>query len=436
MKPSFKALLPFAVFFIIFIMLHILYQAENVVRDNFSLYAACVAIISSFFTFQKNESLNEKIDIFIQGSTQTIVIHMCFIFYISTVFTALLEQTGGIASAVNLCLTFVPTWAVLPGVFVVTSLFSFTIGTSMGAIAAFMPIATHIATHSTINPSMMAATIVCGAMFGDNLSILSDTTIAAVSITKSSMKDKLRLNTKIALPAFICSLIVLFYQNQLVCSTLQALPHATIGLCDVIKIIPYGAVFYFALAGMDILATLTLGTILTMGIGLLLGNITLLQTINLMFDGFYTSKPMVNIFILVLFLSGLSKIITHNGGIEYLIQTLENQISQRYASIIIVLLITLINMTIAINTIAILLTGPVAINIGEKYKIHPSETACILDIGSCISQGLLPYGPQILLAASMAHVSPVSLFAYLYYQYFLALALLLMIIFKPQKAFY
>ena len=427
------ALIPFGIFLFIFILLNIIYNSASIVRDNFPIFAACAAIIASFFTFQKNESFNEKVEIFVQGSTQSMIIHMCYIFYVSTVFTTILEQTGGIASAVNICLFFIPTWCVLPGIFIVASLFSFTVGTSMGAIAAFMPIAVNIAAHLSLNPSMMAATIVCGSMFGDNLSILSDTTIAAVKITNSSMEQKLRLNTHIAAPAFLASLIILTYQNYLAASSCEIIHQTSLCMLDIIKILPYIATFYLALTGLDILIVLILGIIFAMSIGIFLESLTALQAINLIFDGFYASKGMVNVFILVLLLAGLSKIITHNGGIEYLIDTLKYKIRNQYhAKIAIFFLITLINITIAINTISILITGPVATKIGNDFDIDPSQTACILDIASCVSQGLLPYAPQLLLAASMAQVSAISLLPYLYYQYFLAISLFIFMAYKQK----
>ncbi len=301
----------------------------------------------------------------------------------------------------------------------------------MGAIAAFMPIAVSIASYLSLNPSMMAATIVCGSMFGDNLSILSDTTIAAVKITHGSMKEKLRLNAIIAAPAFMISLIILTYQNYLTASTVAIAHQTSITTFDIIKILPYITTFYLALTGLDILIVLTLGIIFAITIGMWLQSLTLLQGVNLIFDGFYASKGMVNVFVLVLLLAGLSKIISHNGGIEYLINKLKHKISNAFhAKIAIFLLVTLINMTIAINTISILITGSVATKIGDDYHINPSETACILDIASCVSQGLLPYAPQLLLAASMAKVSAISLLPYLYYQYFLAISLFAFIAFK------
>ena len=434
MKPKLSALIPFIIFLATFALLNIVYHADGVIRDNFPIFAAFVALICSFFTFHNKESFNDKVEIFIQGSSQPIVMHMCYIFLLSTVFTTILEQTGGIHAAVNLCLYIIPTWCILPGMFLVASIFSFTVGTSMGAIAAFMPIAVSIAAHLSLNPSLMAATIVCGAMFGDNLSILSDTTIAAVKVTHTTMAKKLLLNAKIALPAFVGSIGLLTYQNYSMVHAIDISYMPAISFLDIIKTLPYIATFYLALTGLDIMIVLVLGIIFALSIGLLLQSLTMLTAINLLFDGFYNSKGMVNVFILVLLLSGLSSIITHNGGIEYLIDKLKHKISNpRYAKFTILLLVVLINITIAINTIAIIIAGPIAKKIGDDYDIDNAETACILDIGSCTAQGLLPYTPQLLLAASMAQVSTISLLPYLYYQFFLGISLLLTITWRKNK---
>ncbi len=435
MKKKALSLLPFAIFLCIFMLLNWIYQDASICKDNFPIFAAIIAILSSFFTFYKNESINEKVTVFIHGCTQPMVIHMCYIFYASTVFTAILEKTGSIASVVHISLLLIPVWCMIPGLFIVASLFSFIVGTSMGAIAAFMPIAVNIAYQADINPSLIAATIVCGAMFGDNLSILSDTTITAVNITESSMQDKLLLNIKIATPAFLGALALLTYQNYMIAHNPSTITNFVIHILDVVKIIPYIITFALALTGLDILVILTFGSSLALLLGIYLENITALQAINIIFDGFYTNKGMVNVCMLVLLLSGLAKIIMHNGGIDYLTKKLHKKVNDpTQAKFVIFLLVSIINITIAINTIAILMAGPIAKKIGQDSDINSYETACILDIGSCISQGILPYAPQLLLAASMAQVSSLSLLPYLYYQYLLTLSLIIFMLLQKQRA--
>ena len=212
------------------------------------------------------------------------------------------------------------------------------------------------------------------------------------------MKKKMILNMQIALPAFIGSIMLLTYKNFLVTSALDTHHLPAISCLDIIRTLPYIATFYLALTGLDIIIVLVLGIILALGLGLLLQSLTTLAAINLLVDGFYNSKGMVNVFVLA-----------------------------------ILLLVTLVNITIAINTIAIIISGPIAKKIGDDFEIDNAETACILDIGSCVSQGLLPYTPQLLLAASMAQVSTISLLPYLYYQFLLGISLFITILWRKNK---
>ncbi|MGZ6254853.1 MAG: Na+/H+ antiporter NhaC family protein [Candidatus Chromulinivorax sp.] len=426
MKSKITTLFPFAIFLITFILLHAVYQHASIAKDNFAIFAAFIALIFSFFTFPENKKLNEKVEVLVEGLSQNIVLHMSSIFYLSTVFTSVLEKIGGITAAVNICLQIIPTWSILPGIFMVTSIFSFAVGTSMGAIVAFMPIAHSIATTIQLHPSLMAATVVCGAMFGDNLSILSDTTIAAVKVCNANMKDKLILNSKIAAPAFFISIAILFWQNyhSVSCNNLNY--QTTFHLIDCIKITPYLLTLCLAITGLDIIIVLVCGIILSCMIGIQSKSLYLFDVINIWFDGFYTNKGMVNVTILVMLLAGLSHIIAYNGGLNYLIEKLKKFIrNKQQAQYMIFVVISLINAMIAINTISILITGPIAKKINDDYKIDPTKTATILDIGSCISQGILPYTPQLLLAASIAQISPISLLPYLYYQYLLTVCLIL-----------
>jgi len=430
MKKAFS-LLPFLIFLTTFSALNFIYpNVAPSIKDDFPIFAAFVAIIVAFFTFKPKTSLNDKINVFVQGAAQPLIIHMCFIFLISTVFTHVLEKIGGVQAMVNISLQLISSSFILPGMFVVSSLFSFAIGSSMGTIAAFMPIASAIALQLTISPEFMAGTIVCGAMFGDNLSILSDTTIAAVQITGSNMKEKIKANAKIALPASLLTIILLCYVNQTMTLDTTVPLLSSINDLDFIKIIPYITAFGLALYGLDILAVLSIGTIVATGIGLYLHNFTFVETTNFLFNGFYQSKGMVAVFILILFLAGLSKIVEHNGGIEYLLQRIQQHASStKSIRLSIFILVSAVNVMVAINTISILITGPIANKLGAN-KVNRAEIATILDLGSCITQGVLPYAPQILLATSMSSISPLSIMPYLYYQYILLTVFLIDIVFK------
>lgn len=420
-------LLPFIVFLGTFTSLsYTLKGFAASTTDSLPIFSVMVALIFSFFTFNKKHSINEKLTIAVKGSAQPIILHMCYIFLFSTVFTQILKQIGAIDSAVKMCLFLIPAWSILPGIFCIASLFSLIVGTSMGAIAAFMPIGTSLAGYLDINLSLVTATIISGAMFGDNLSILSDTTIAAVKIAKANMKKKLILNFKIAIIPFIATISLLMYQNFCITKHMT-LQHIDIpNFIDIINVIPYILAFYLAIVGIDILAVLIICIIAALCIGIYTQSIMPIYMINMVFEGFYNSKEMVNVFLLVLLLAALSKIISYNGGIEYLLQKLQKNIhSKKYSRFAQLILVSIVNTAIAINTISIIITGPIATKIGDEYDIEPHETATILDIGSCITQGILPYAPQLLLAGSMANISTISILPYLYYQYFLLLSLLI-----------
>lgn len=419
-------LAPFIVFLGTFITLSVAFRhCSPGIADNFPIFSVLIALIFSFFTFAKKHSINEKLDIAIKGSAQPIILHMCYIFLFSTVFTQVLKQTGAIDSAVKICLFLIPAWSILPGIFCIASLFSLIVGTSMGAIASFMPIGISLAQHLNIDLSLVTATIISGAMFGDNLSILSDTTIAAVKIAKANMREKFLLNFKIAFIPFISTLAILIYKNFYIAHNANLSQNLTPQSIDIINILPYILAFYLAIIGIDILAVLIICIISAIGIGIYAQKLTFFDSINVVFNGFYNSKEMVNVFILVLLLAALSKIISYNGGIEYLLKKLQKNISSRkYGRFAQLILVSIVNTAIAINTISIIVTGPIATKIGDEYDIEPHETATVLDIGSCITQGILPYTPQLLLAASMAHISTISILPHLYYQYLLTVSLL------------
>lgn len=426
------SLLPFLVFLCTFTGLNFLYpSAAAHVKDDFPMFAAFIAIIFSFFTFKPSTPLNKKIEVFVEGASQSIIVHMCFIFLTSTIFTHVLDKIGGIEALVQLTLQTIPKTLILPGMFLIGSLFSFIIGSSMGTIAACMPIAHALALKLGINPALMTGTIICSSMFGDNLSILSDTTIAAVKITNSNMLDKIKENIKIALPASFLSIILLTYINQTIALANTSLAASNLETTvNYFTIVPYVTTLCLALYGIDILAVLCIGIILANGIGIYLNSFTFLDTTTFIFNGFYHAKEMVAVFILVLLLAGLAKIVEFNGGLEYLLQTIQTKSkSSGFTRLIIFILVCIVNVTVAINTISILIVGPVAKKISTN-KINAAETATILDLGSCITQGILPYAPQVLLATSMASISPLSVLPYLYYQYILLATLLITFIIK------
>lgn len=421
----FFSLVPFFIFLIIYIGLNINYPLVDAdVKSDFALFSVFIALIASFFTFKWDTPLNKRVATFIKGAAQEPILHMCFVFLFSTMLTSILDKTGGSQAAIDLALYFMPKNFLLPGIFITTSLFAVCIGTSIGAIVAFMPIFFRFAELLHIDVPVVAGIVVGGAMFGDNISLLSDTTIAATNVTGSSMIDKLKENLYVALPACIATLTVLFYFNKHYIVIEPLIFPPSVSWMNLLKISPYLFTFTFALIGFDILFELVGGILLATAIGLYLEKIDFLDTLTFFDHGFYKSKGIVGIFILVLLLSGLSQIVKHNGGITFLLERLGRD-SKSYlrTKLEVLFLVIIVNCAIAINTISILLVGPIASKLA-KNKLSFARTANILDIGACVSQGILPYTPQMLLAATICKVSPLEIMPYLFYPYFLLVSLL------------
>ncbi len=394
------------------------------------IFSCLVAIIYSFFTFVDRSSLNHKIAIFIEGGARPTVLSMVYIFIFTAVFTYVLKSIGGINAAVNIGLYFIPPEYILPGFFTVVGLFAVAIGSSMGTIAAFLPIGTAIAPKLGINPSMMAGIVVSGAMLGDNLSIISDTTIAATQTTGCDMKDKFRANISLVIPAFIMTVLILTYLNFSLAGEGYRDPSILLHFSDLIKVLPYGLVFITALMGFDVIAVLMGGIFLAGSIGIVQGEFSFSKATWLIVDGFSKGEGGIHeVLILALLVAGLSQIVEYNGGIAYLLERFSRRIKTKAgAEWSIALLIFLINAAVAINTVAILITGPVAQRIADKHGIEPKRTACLLDIVACICQGILPYAPQLLLAGAIAKVSSVSIIPYLHYQAAILLVLIVSIL--------
>jgi Na+/H+ antiporter NhaC len=390
-------------------------------------------------TFTKKHTLQEKITIFVSGGTRPTIMYMCFIFIFSSVFTHIVTKIGGITAAVELGMRFVPSSFLLPGFFAVISLFALTIGSSIGSIAAFMPIAIGFAQNLGINPSLIAGTVVGASLLGDNLSMISDTTIAATKTTGCRMIDKFKANSRLVIPAFILTIVLLFlllHGHEVPTGSLHFSPFM---MGDLFKILPYCIVFLLAFIGFDVLAVLVIGSMSAAAIGLLQHSFTFVEATSFLFQGFYSQPGMVNIFILVLLIGGLAKTIEYNGGINYLMKMWRHKITSRAgAKISIIILVVIVTMTIVSSTIAILITGPIAKKVGNNFGIDNKYIASLIDIFSCICYGMLPYSPALLLAGAMAKVSTLSIIPHLYYLFILSIVTFITIIgdltiLKPKK---
>lgn len=433
---SFLQFSPFLVFLCLYMSLSFAVSQTNyspdfaqTIRYGLPIFSAFIAtIFGLFFTFTKKINLHEKIEIFLNGAANPTILYMYFIFIFSTTLSHILELNGGLKSAIAVGLAYMPTTYMLPGMFILTSVFSFATGTSLGSIAALMPIAHGLAATLHLNPALMAAVVVSGSMFGDNLSVISDTSIAAARSTGSQMKDKFRENIYLASPAFLITLGFLFYwsDTSLTANLLQSTPLTS----DFINVLPYALVLVLAFAGVEVLAVLGAGSLLGATIGIIQNKFAFLEATSFIFEGFYGQKSMVRIVILLMFISGLSKIIEHNGGFSYLLHKMSKKAKNScQAQLLIAFLTIVINITIAINTLSILITGPIAKQLADKFKIPGGRVACLLDVAATSTQGFLPYAPMMILASTLSHTPVFTIMKYLTYQPLLFISMIISIVF-------
>ncbi len=423
-QGSFLQFSPFLIFLVLYISLSFAVSQTDysidfaqTIRYGLPIFSAFIAtVFGLFFTFTEKRNLHDKIEIFLDGAANPTILYMYFIFIFSTALSHILERSGGLESAISVGLTYMPTSYMLPGMFMFTSIFSFATGTSLGSIAALMPIAHGIAQSLHINPALMAAVVVSGSMFGDNLSVISDTTIAATRSTGSKMTDKFKENIYLATPAFLVTLALLFYFSE-TSPDIAFLQTTTLTKTDFINVLPYGLVLLLAFAGVEVLAVLGAGALLGATIGIVQTKFSFLEATSFIFEGFYGQKSMVRIVILLMFISGLSKIIEHNGGFSYLLDKMSKKAQNGcQAQLLIAFLTIIINITIAINTLSILLTGPIAKKLADKFNIPGGRVACLLDVAATSTQGFLPYAPMMILASTLSHTPVFSIMKYLTYQ--------------------
>lgn len=389
------------------------------------IFACLLAIVVSFFTFAPKIGFNKKVDVFISGCANPVIVAMSLIFIESSMFTYILKLTGSTDAAVRLGMCMLPCGYLLPGFFLITAIFATAIGSSMGTIAAFLPIGIGIAQKIGIPLPLMAGTVVGAAMLGDNLSLISDTTIAATKTTGSKMHDKFKANFWLVSIAAVLTLIVLTYINAGYSANCADIVVQQTVFTDLILIIPYLLVLLLALCGLDVVGVLAIAILVALGIGVALGKFSFLESTMLPLEGFAHDRAIDEVLILAFLIAGLSKIVEFNGGLSYLLSRVSRGIkSKGGAEVAIAGLIFLVNAVTAINTVAILVTGPIAHRIGQQFGIQNKRVACLLDIFSCICQGILPYAPQLLLAQSIAQVTSVSIIPYLYYQGFIFIVMI------------
>ncbi|UYC24338.1 sodium:proton antiporter [Wolbachia endosymbiont of Aedes aegypti] len=357
--------------------------------------------------------IQRNIDTVIEGMGDKNTLTMCLIFLFSGAFSVVTKSIGSANTVADLILNFLPARLLLPGVFLASAFISTAIGTSMGVVVLMVPIAFNLAKSGAFGLEIGTATVVGGAVFGDNLSMISDTTIASVSSQGATIKDKLKVNSKVA---FVASIITLVYLAIMADST-KIIPTSNLAYLSVIKIIPYISLIIMGLFEVTTLVTITINIIVASILGMTFFDYTIIQLSHDIYDGF---KKVNEIVIFALFIGGLSHIMYKQGqkALHKLID--ESNITKTKAEFVIAGIASMFTVLVANNTIAILLSGDIAKRLAQKHNIPSYRSAYLLDIFACVTKGILPYGSQLLLAGSIASVSPISLLTQVYYCFILA----------------
>ena len=415
-KPSGKALIPFAVFIFLYLGVGIILETSGTEMAFYQLpapVAIIVGVVVAFIIFKG--SIEEKFSQFAKGCGNENILIMCFIYLFAGAFATVAKSMGGVDSTVNLGLSFIPAQYITAGLFVIAAFISIATGTSMGTISTVAPIAIATAEKAGLNMTLIVAAIIGGAMFGDNLSVISDTTIAATRTQNCELKDKFKVNFYIALPAAVLTfvLLIIFGKPETIVP-IQKLDY------NIVKVIPYILVLGLAVSGFNVFLTLGVGTVVAGVVGMAYGDLTPLTFAQNIYAGF---TGMNEIFLLSMFTGGLAHMVTQHGGLQCILEKIQSVVkSEKSAQIGISAIAAAADMAVANNTVAIIITGPIAKELSRKYKVDPRKSASLLDIWTCIFQGFIPYGAQILLAGSLTAgaVSPLALFPFLWYQQLLA----------------
>ena len=408
---------PLAVFFL-------LYVTTSVIVGDFYKMPVTVAFMAACtwaFVVCKPQSFNERIERFSRGAAHSNILMMVWIFVLAGAFAQSAKYIGSVDATVNLTLSLLPANMVLAGVFLAACIISLSIGTSVGTIVALMPVAVGLADKSGANLALMAGGVIGGAFFGDNLSFISDTTIAATRTQGCAMRDKFRANFRIVLPAAI--LVLLIY----VALGWHLAPVEVPQQAEWLKVLPYLLVLGTALCGVNVMKVLILGLISTGIVAMVDSSCKTMEWVSAMGTGM---TGMGELIIVTLLAAGMLELIRYNGGLAYIIRHLTSHIHERCgAELSIGLMAALANFCTANNTVAIVAVGDIAKSVAQKYNISPSRSASLLDTASCVIQGILPYGAQMLMGSALAGITAFAIIPYLFYPFVMGLSALIFIVF-------
>ena len=418
------ALSPIVVFLLLYVVVSVM------IGDFYKMPMSLAFIIASMWALllMPNIKISERIEIFSKGAANNNVLYMIWIFFLAGAFSALAKGIGAIDATVQLALSSLPSEFIVPGLFITACFISMSIGTSVGTIVALTPFAFQLAQTTGGDSAFMVSVVLGGSFFGDNLSFISDTTIAATRSQKVKMNEKFKTNLWIALPAAIITLCVYACIGDI-----HQINQAPVGDSSWWNVLPYLIVIVSAVIGVNVLVVLTLGILTCIAIALCgFADVSLIEMCGFMGNGI---KDMSDLIIVTLLAAGMLGVISYNGGVKYIIQVLTRRISSAKAGQgVVALLVGIVNLCTANNTIAIITVGDIAHKISKQFNLDPRKVASLLDTCSCIVQCLIPYGAQTLMAAGLAQLSPVAFLPYLYYTWALTLMVILSILFNfPRK---
>ena len=416
-RPDGKALIPFLIFLLCFLGAGIFFQIRGTEMAFYQMpapVAILIGVVVAFIMFKG--SMDQKFILFAKGCGDLNILTMCFIYLFAGGFAAVAGEMGGVESTAYFGLSIIPPQFLVAGLFVISSFLALSIGSAMACVSTIVPIGLEIAAQTESGATIMIAAIVCGAIFGDNLSMVSDTTIAATRTQGCELSDKFKVNFAIAIPAAILCMILFGIFGQIDSASV-----ANNYNYDLIKIIPYIMVLVLALIGINVFIVLGSGIVTAIVIGMATGSFGFMTGIQSIYTGF---TNMTEIFLLSMFTGGLAAMVTHYGGLAWALNKIKSFIrGPKSAEAGIAALASITDLATANNTVAIIISGPIAKEISTKYKVDPRKSASLLDIWACIFQGLIPYGAQILLASSLSEglVSPIQIVPYMWYTFLLAI---------------
>ena len=425
-KANAKALLPIALFLILYLGNGIYFQYISPIEGQMGFYVVSVVLSFTFalilaFAQNRGKTFEEKIHICAEGIGDDNIVTMLFIFILAGAFSGVAGEAGGASSTANLLLSIIPGRFAVPGLFIIACLISMAMGTSVGTISVLAPIACAVSKNGDLNLALCVGVVVGGAMFGDNLSFISDTTIAATKTQGINMKDKFDANLKISLPSAIITLGVLM---------VYAITSggATIGTFEynIVQALPYFIVLILSVLSVNVFIVLLLGCLMFVLVGIFTGSLTYVSGLSSMGDGI---AGMFETMIVTILVASVASLIREHGGFEAILAMIRKNAGTKKGGMLGIAFLTMfMDVATANNTVAIVIAAPIAKNISEEYNVAPKKTASLLDTCSCIMQGIIPYGAQLLVAANIAKIASFNLIPYLIYPFILLIFVLISII--------